>query len=539
MHGGVSVKAQCLPFTQIPHTTQLFADFLYDFPKVSRFYPRPPMYAAWLRDQSQTIQYDAGRRKQVAAVLARQNRGWGASEKALANLKRFKDGALAAVTGQQVGLFGGPLFTVFKVLSAVRLAEEASAQGIPAVPIFWLATADHDLAEVNHIFVTGAGGVERIATPTEGIAGAPVGSIRFGDEIVPVVDRMRQILGESEVTEWLRAAYCPGESFGSAFAKFYTRVFGELGVILIDPNDAELQALDGSIYSAAITRAAEVNEVLLQRGKELTKAGYHEQVKVTAASTTLFALHNGARTAIHRIREGFEIAGEKISGEVLQQRVAASPSEFSPNALLRPVVQDVLLPTLAYVGGPAEVAYFAQSAVLYEKLAGRVTPILQRFSATLVDAKQAGLLERYCLPMTDLFAGLDVVLRSVAARTLPAEVQTQFETAQRAVDDSMGGVRKSLEQLDSTLVDAADRAGRKIRYQLARLRQRAASAELRRNEVLTRHVGLLSDSLFPNKAPQERQLAAVQFLARYGNELLPKVLENVRPDCVDHQILFA
>ena len=472
-------------------------------------------------------------------MLARQNREWGASEKALANLERFQDGALTAVTGQQVGLFGGPLFTVFKVLSAVRLAEEASALGIPTVPVFWLATADHDLAEVNHTFVAGAGGVERLATLTEGIAGAPVGSIRFGDEIVPVVDRMAGILGESAATEWLRAAYRPGESFGSAFAKFYTRVFVELGVILLDPDDAELQALAGPIYSAAIAGAAELNDALLQRGKELTKAGYHEQVKVTASLTTVFALSKGVRTPIHRAREGFEIAGEKVSSEVLQQRIVADPGEFSPNALLRPVVQDALLPTLAYVGGPAEVAYFAQSAVLYEKLAGRVTPILPRFSATLVDAKQAGLLERYGLSLTDLYAGSDATLLRVAARTLPPEVQAQFEAAQRAMDDSFGEVRQTLEHLDPTLVDAADRAGRKIRYQLARLRQRAANAELRRNEVLTRHVGLLSDSLFPNKAPQERQLAAVQFLARYGNELLPKVLEKVRPDCVDHQILFA
>ena len=160
--GAVFVKAQCLPFTQIPHTTRLFADFLYDFPKVSAFYPQPPQYGAWLREQSQTVQYDAGRRKQVAEVLSRQNRAGGASDKTLANLAKFENGALAAVTGQQVGLFGGPLFTIFKVLSAVRLAEEASSQGVPTVPIFWLATADHDLAEVNHAFVATGGSVDHV-----------------------------------------------------------------------------------------------------------------------------------------------------------------------------------------------------------------------------------------------------------------------------------------------------------------------------------------------------------------------------------------
>ena len=539
------MKAQCLPFTQIPHTTRLFSDFLYDFPKVSGFYARPPRYGEWLSEQSRAISYDLARRQQVAAVLSRQNRGWGASEKTLENLARFEGGALAAVTGQQVGLFGGPLFTVFKVLSAVRLAEEASAQGIPTVPVLWMGAGDHDLAEVNHTFLSGAGGeLHRVATPTQGTEGAPVGGIRFGDELLPVVEQAATLLGESEATGWLRAAYQPGETFGSAFAKFYTRVFGKLGVILLDPNDADLQALAGPVYSGAIEHAAELSASLLQRGKELARAGYREQVKVTPASTTMFGMKNGARTAIHRVRadgngETFEIGGEKLLQESLLRQIAARPSDFSPNALLRPVLQDSLLPTLAYVGGPAEVAYFAQSAVVYEKLLGRVTPIVPRFSATILDAKQSGLLERYGLSLSDMFAGSDEVRQRIAARTLPAGVQQEFDAAQQAFESSLTNVRASLERLDSTLTDAADRSGRKIRYQLERLRQRAANAELRRNEVLSRHAGFLSDTLFPGKAPQERQLGGVQFLARHGADLLPRVLENVQPGCVDHQLLFV
>src|SRR5882757_9392319 len=181
LSGAAFVKAQCIPFTQIPHTTRLFSDSLYDFPKVSSFYPRPPHYSGWLTEQAKAVLYDDERRRQVAGALLRQNRGWGASEATLANIAKFEAGALAAVTGQQVGLFGGPLFTVFKVLSAVRLAEEATAQCIPTVPVLWLATADHDLAEVNHTFLAGSRGEpERLSTPTDGTAGAPVGSIRFG-----------------------------------------------------------------------------------------------------------------------------------------------------------------------------------------------------------------------------------------------------------------------------------------------------------------------------------------------------------------------
>lgn len=537
------MKAQCLPFTQIPQTTKIFADYLYDFSKVSSFYPRSPHYGDWLVEQSQNMKYDAERRRQVAAVLARQNRGWGASEKTLANLAKFEAGALAAVTGQQVGLLGGPLFTVFKVLSAVRLAEEASAKGVPTVPVFWLATADHDLAEVNHAFLPGPGGEpERLTSSSAGIPGAPVGGIRFGDEIVALVEHAAGLLGGGEAADWLRAAYRPGETFGGAFAKFYAKVFGGLGVILLDPDDAGLHGLAGPVLVAAIENAAVLNEGLLERGKQLTRAGYHEQVKVTPASTAVFSLRNGVRTAIHRSRtngDAFEIGGEKILRDAVLQRIAEHPEEFSPNALLRPVVQDSLLPTLAYVGGPAEVAYFAQSAVLYEKLLGRVTPILPRFSATVIDAKQAGLLERYGLSLTDLYGGAEAVLRRIAALTLPPQVQAEFDAAEKGLEGTLAGLRSTVTRLDPTLTDAAERASRKIQYQLARLRQRAANAELRRNEVLSRHAGVLSNALYPDKVPQEREFAAAQFLARYDAEFVTNVLENVRPDCVDHQLLFV
>jgi len=537
------VKAQCIPFAQIPHTTRLFSDFLYDFPKVSSFYPRPPYYSDWLTEQAETVQYEGERRRQVSVVLLRQNRGWGASEKTLANIAKFEAGAVAAVTGQQVGLFGGPLFTVFKVLSAVRLAEEATARGVPTVPVLWLATADHDLAEVNHTFLAGSGGEpERLSTPTQGTPGAPVGGIRFGEEIIPVTERAAALLGESEVAEWLRAAYRPGETFGGAFARFYTRVFASLGIIILDPDDAELHGLAGSIYTGAIENASDLNEGLLQRGRAFSRAGYHEQVKVTPSSTTLFAIHNGARTAIHRSRsngDSFEVGGEKVTREALVSKIATNPEVFSPNALLRPVVQDSLLPTLAYIGGPAEVAYFAQSAVLYEKLLGHVTPILPRFSGTIIDAKQANLLERYGLSLTDVYAGPEAVLRRIAGITLPQEVRSEFDAAERDLQASLTSLRATVTRLDPTLTDAADRASRKIQYQLTRLRQRAANAELRRNEVLSRHASVLSNSLYPDKVPQERQSAAAQFLARYGVELLASVMENVRADCVDHQLLFV
>ena len=156
MSGEAPVKSQCLPFSQIPHTTRLFADFLYDFPKVQQFYPRPPYIHEWLKDETSALRYDSGRRERVAAILERQNKTWNASLKTQESIARLRAGAYAIVTGQQVGLFGGPLFSIFKALSAIKVAEEATASGVDCVPIFWLATEDHDLAEVNHTSIPAA-----------------------------------------------------------------------------------------------------------------------------------------------------------------------------------------------------------------------------------------------------------------------------------------------------------------------------------------------------------------------------------------------
>src|SRR5580658_5411742 len=194
------MKTQCLPFTQIPHSTRLFLDYLAYTPSVRGMYPRSPIFSEWVKDESQRVIYDAERRSQVGEILERQNRAWDASPKTLANLERFKRGALTAVTGQQVGLFGGPLFSIFKALTAVKLAEQATADGVDCVPIFWLATEDHDLAEVNHVGLASEHGLpEKLAVESHGLHDAPVGRVKLGSEIESVVERAAALLGDSEI----------------------------------------------------------------------------------------------------------------------------------------------------------------------------------------------------------------------------------------------------------------------------------------------------------------------------------------------------
>ena len=341
---------------------------------------------------------------------------------------------------------------------------------------------------------------------------------------------------------WLRQAYRPGETLGSAFALLFARLFADWGVILLDPADKDFHDLAKPLFRAAIERASELDEALLGRGKALEAAGYHQQVKVTSATTLLFEVKNGARTVVRRRNNGgnsgdFVVGEERLSSQELLDRIGQAPEKFNPNVLLRPVVQDYLLPTLVYTGGAAEVAYFAQVAVVYEKLLGRVTPILPRFSATLVEPKPERILTRYQLGLPDLFLGPEKVRETIAARSLPPELQERFEEAYASVEQSMAALGESIGKLDSTLVATAKGTCGSMWHQINRLHMRVTRAELLRNEVITRHADTLSHALFPHKALQEREVAGVSFVARYGPELLASLYENIHPDCHDHQVI--
>jgi bacillithiol biosynthesis cysteine-adding enzyme BshC len=533
------VYSECLSFARIPHTSKLFCDFLYDFDRVRRFYARPPHASEWLREEAGRVSYDPQRRARIADILETQNRRFGASAKVLDSIERFRRGALAAVTGQQVGFLGGPLFSILKALTAVRVSEQATHAGVDCVPIFWLATEDHDFEEIRSAVVQDPDGkLHTISLDAEHKPGAPVRDVRLPDTIGELIDGVVKLLGDSEAGEFVREAYRPGETVGTAFARLFARLFAEFGVIMLDASDPALHEIAAPLYIEAIRKAPVLDKLLLERGRELQSGGYHEQVKVTPASTLLFGTVDGMRVPTHLADGGFMLGDEKLDVETLISRISKQPNQFSPNVLLRPVVQDFLLPTLAYSGGPAEVAYFAQADVVYETLLGRTTPILPRFSATIVDPRAKRILDKYGLSLTDLFGGPEHIQELMAARSLPSDMQAAFDNATAVAAQSLADITEALKVLDPTLVRASARAGNRMRYELERLRKRAANAELRRSETNARHAAHLNSALLPHKQLQERVIAGISFVARFGPSLLHSLYEAAQRDCLDHQIVY-
>lgn len=528
------MKANCLPFSSIPHTSPLFFDFLHHYEKVRSFYARPPACTDWWKDELQHIRYPQSRRQQVSAGLERQNRSLGAGSKTLENIQRLKNGAAAVVTGQQVALFGGPMFVVLKALTSILLAEKAGA-----VPVLWLATEDHDLAEVNFVHLPAGDHLETFTTTPAHTDGAPVGSIAFQDEISSLLKRVEEQFGSSEILGILQNSYQPGEKFGGAFGKFYSQVFADSGIVMLEPSDAELHQIAAPVYRDALLKWSEINEALGQRQQELEKAGYEAQVKVTPSHTLCFYFHRGVRVPVRHDpgSDGFVVGEEKVGRENLIAEAGQHPERFSANVLLRPVIQDYLLPTLCYTGGPSEIAYFAQVEVVYRKLLGRVTPVTPRISATMVEPRQAKLLERYQITLPEVFRGPEKVREQVAAKALPDSIMKSFDAAGEHLEQAIGLIQPALAKLDPTLLDAAENATSKMKYQLQGLRDKAARAEARKNGETQRQADELSTLLYPNKNLQERELGSAYFLMKYGTGLMQQLREKLNINCLDHQVV--
>lgn len=530
------MSTDCLPFSALPHTPPLFADYCANFAKVQGFFPHPPR----LPDpQKIQLSYDRERRERLARVLEQQNRGWGASAETLDNIARLRRGAVALVTGQQVGLFGGPLYAFYKALSAIKFAQQVTQDGADCVPVFWLATEDHDFAEVQSAaFFSNTKSLVQLTLEAPGKPNQPVSEIQLGAKIALLVEQAADALGQGEMAELLRACYTPQESLGSAFARLFSKIFSKFGLIVLDPSHPDLHRIAAPVYQAALDKSDRLVNSLLERGAHLEAAGYEQQVKVTKSSTLLFRINQeGERLPVRRVNGKFLAGTEQLSSQQLQEEIAKNPERFSPNVLLRPVVQDYLLPTVAYVGGPSEIAYFAQANVVYQELLGRVTPILPRFSATLIDAKSRRIMEQYGVTIADIFTGPERQRERLAERHLPQELDSRLEQTRQVLEENLSAIVAELKKLDPTLVEAAERSVAKMEYQLDHLRKKAAHAQLRRREELRRHADHLSSTIFPNKNLQEREIAAVSFLAQHGNVLLDRVYEAIQPACAAHHLL--
>jgi uncharacterized protein YllA (UPF0747 family) len=522
---------------------------------------------------------------ELVRLLATQN-PQGSAAAALAALEQ---GAGAILTGQQVGLFGGPLFSAYKAATAIARARKATAAGHPHVAIFWLASEDHDFAEINQVTFPEGRELATLAYDSAPVTALPAGRIVFDESITALAKRAAEIFGPSEATDALIAAYKPGRTFAEAFAAFYARIFAAQGLLIVDASSREFHRLGAPVLRLGLERADEFHAALVERSQALEAAGYHSQVAPQSSLLFLIDEKTGARLALKRIAPTaqepnglWQAAGEEgnrsfTTGDLLGI-LDAEPERISPAALLRPVFQDFLFGTTAQVAGPAEIAYLAQSTVLFERIlerfqsshaldasakggvflrktplgilvpgysnsgtaVGRQTPPMARFSATLIEPPIAELLRKHELTLEQVFqeeSAATLVLK-LAARAMPTETKMKLAAAGNAFDAELTALVEWLQSQDKGLGQSAETAAGKMRYQMNRLRTMAANFQLQREATLTRHANSISNALYPGGVLQERVHGAAYYFARHGLELAEMLCERAGDLCPGHSAIW-
>jgi bacillithiol biosynthesis cysteine-adding enzyme BshC len=544
------LRVETLSFDRIPHQSRLFLDYLRDPTALREFYPSAVRFHHELPARAPEVlaAYQTNRNA-LCDALQDMNAAWGAGEETLKNIQMLREAdCLAVVSGQQAGLFSGPLYTIYKALSAVKLAGCLTQRNTRAVPVFWIATEDHDFPEVAKAEFIGRdcklAHVE--VSPELHREGLPVGRVILDESINTVVDQLLELLPSSEFTPdlevVLRDSWRPGRSYGEAFARMMTSLLGRHGLVLLDPLDPRMKALAAPLYATAALRAHDIATAIDARSRKLVEAGYHAQVTASENSFPLF-IHdeNGARHALIRAADGRYVTkqrDEAYTAEEIASLALAQPERFSPNVTLRAVVQDYLLPTIAYYGGAAEIAYFAQTAEVYRLLQRPTTPILPRASLTMIERHTGRVLERYGLTLADLFAGPENVLKRVVEEHLGADTAKSFAKTELAVNSELDDLREQLRSIDPTLADALETGRRKINHQLEGLRTRFHRSQMARDEAAHRQLQRAFDQLYPNKELQERHINITSLLARHGRYVVDWIYHAINIGSNEHHIVY-
>lgn len=544
-----STRTESLPFSSIPAQSELFIRYQEDPVSLRRFYPSAVgSYIEIAELAGEVLDHYSTDRDLLCDALSRTNTDLKAGPPVFENIDRLRQSnTVAVLTGQQTGLFTGPLYSIYKALSAVRMAECLTARGVEAVPVFWMATEDHDLNEVSNVFaIDGSGHLfeSRLAFGPDA-AGQSVGRVAFDESMAAAVDDLFASLPDTEFSSDLRhelsASWRPGGTFGNGFGEFLTRLLGRFGLIVVDPLDQAIKRLAAPMYVEAIRKSRGVAQALNARSEELVEAGFHAQVLVEEDYFPLFRHANDGRRLAMRLGDGvIRVKGERESfgDEELAREAEIDPARFSPGVMLRPVVQDFLFPTICYFGGGAEIAYFAQNSEVYRLLERPVTPILHRQSFTVVEPKHRRTLEKYGLSLANLFAGEASVATRIIDRFIDPETAKLFAESEEKINMELHRLDEALSRMDVTLAANLATRRRKILYHIAAMRKKYHGRRAETDETINRRLKSAFETLLPHGHLQERTLNVVSFLDRFGPAFIDWIYESIDLEDKGHRIVY-
>jgi bacillithiol biosynthesis cysteine-adding enzyme BshC len=522
----------------------LAGDYADNYQNVAPLYAGDPTSADAWREAITRVRRHARRPHEVAGIVRRQQTDRAAPPEARAAAARLENpDTVAIVTGQQAGAFGGPLFTLLKALTAIQLARRTSTEhGVDAVAIFWVDAEDHDWDEVRSVTVLDAHFHPTTIEldPPEGAGHVPIAAVRLDDRVTRAVDELQAALPVTDFTEWtmagVRGAWKPGERMASAFARWLEGLLGPLGLVVFESADPAAKPLVADLFARELQLPGKTATLAADAGAALQARGHQPQVVPQLDSLSLFRLEE-ARRPIRRQGDGFLVGENVHSASALAAEAVDHPERFSPNVLLRPIVQDTLFPTICYVAGPSELAYLGQLRGVYEHFGVPMPLMYPRASVTLIDSATARFLSKYNVPIEDLQPQDESALNRLLEQQLPKVVEEAINDAEETIRRTMTRVIEVMPEVDPTLAGAAKTTLGRIDHDLKGLRGKMIQAAKKRDETLRRQFSRAQSQMFPLGHPQERTLGVVFFLNRYGPALVDRLLEELPLDLGKHWIV--
>ncbi|GAB6282066.1 MAG: bacillithiol biosynthesis cysteine-adding enzyme BshC [Ignavibacterium sp.] len=550
-------------FSDIPGHQNLFLDYLYEFDNVKKYYKKnfrnKEEFPKHFHQISKSNYYQ---REKITEIILNQYKNRTPSEKTLKNIEQIKsDNTLMIITGQQLGILGGPFYTFYKIITAIKLASFLNQKydEYNFIPIFWLEGDDHDFTEISSIKIfDNENNLAQITyndnLPLDENRGN-IGKLLINENINQFFEELKRNFRESEFKEknldFLKSIYKSGESFSLAFSDLMFHLFDKEGLILFDPQDKNVKELLKPIFLNEIKNFRKHTEKLIEVSAELEEV-YHAQVKVRPIN--LFMNYENGRYLIEPLEptslstqekseeksdKQFRLKGKRIKflEEELINQINNFPENFSPNVLFRPICQDYLFPTSFYIGGPSEVSYFAQVMPLYELFNVNSPIIYPRSSATLIEKNIQTIIEKYNINLLDCFISKEKVTESILNNISSINIEEVFDRVSKNIFDSNELLNEYVMKIDQTLSGAVERNFNKIKNHIDELKQKTFEAEKRKNETVMRQLNKIFNTIFPNNNLQEREINYFYFANKYGLDFIDFIFKELEIEKFEHQII--
>ncbi|MCK8522063.1 bacillithiol biosynthesis cysteine-adding enzyme BshC [Aquimarina sp. D1M17] len=521
------MPSDCIPFRETNYFSSLICDYLDQKDSLHSYYnhfPKVQNFAAQIKEKQESFSIE--NREVLFEALQKQYKDFQVSETTDAHLKSLVNtNTFTVTTGHQLNLFTGPLYFLYKIISTINLTKvlKENYPDYNFVPVYWMATEDHDFDEINYFNLFG----KKIQWNREDGGAVGIFDTKGLDRVFEVFSSE---IGPGSNAEYLKSlfkeAYLGHNSLADATRYLANTLFGEYGLVIVDGDDSTLKQLFTPFMKRELLEEIAYNQIL-PKANTLKKEGY--KVQVNPREINLFYLADGLRERIIRDGERFVVNETDISWskDELLNHLELEPQKFSPNAIMRPLYQEVILPNLCYIGGGGELAYWLELKSYFEEVAVPFPMLLLRNSVLIHTKKQAAKIEKLEVSYKELFLKQHELINRKVRRI--SNIDINFDPQRKHLKEQFKDMYTLADQTDVTFLNAVKAQEIKQLKGLEVLEKRLLKAQRRKLSDHVKRLTAIQNELFPNQSLQERNRNFSEIYLEYGKDLIPMLIEHLNP----------